>query len=599
MLKFPYGISDFYKIITEDYVYIDRTDRIRLVEETGVQLLFLRPRRFGKSLWLSTLENYYDVAKAQDFEKLFGELEIGENPTSLHNKYLVLSWDFSAVKTSDDIAKMEQALYEYINETILNFTVRYAQILSLKVNIIPNALVSFQSMLTAVQQTPYKLYLLIDEYDNFANEILMGGAHHRDYESLVKGEGLLKTLFKNIKVASNGRGLDRVFITGVSPLVLSDISSGYNISESIYLEKLFNNLCGFEETEIVQMLRVIVDECQFSKDKTDEALEVMRTYYNGYSFSPDEENLIYNPTLVLYFLKYFQNQCTYPKNMLDENLAMDENKLSYIASWPKGTSLILEALQEDEPIAITELYRRFSIREIISSHHDSSTLTLLLHYFGILTLAGYNAFGEFVLTIPNLVIKRLYAEKLQEICLPENKLEDVRLVARSLYQKGDLEPACKVVENYYFKVLDNRDYRRADELTVKTAFLTLLFNDMLYIMDSEAVLERSYADLSMILRPQARQYQLFDLLIEFKFIPLGKLKLSQQDLRQSARENLMAHSEVQVALKAASKQLQHYQEMLRKKYGEVLRLRSYAVVSLGFERLLWIEVLYTNTTKNL
>ncbi|OAD21156.1 hypothetical protein THIOM_003082, partial [Candidatus Thiomargarita nelsonii] len=198
-MKFPYGNADFYKIITEDYVYIDRTDKIQWIEKAGGTLLFLRPRRFGKSLLLSMLENYYDVAKAQQFEKLFGHLAIGPNPTEKHNQYLILKWNFSMVQTYGDITEIRNALHDHLNGGLQDFATRYQSLLSEPIEINrDNAISSLMSALTSAQTTPYKIYLLIDEYDNFANEVLMAGESNSQerYHSLIEGEGMLKTVFK-------------------------------------------------------------------------------------------------------------------------------------------------------------------------------------------------------------------------------------------------------------------------------------------------------------------------------------------------------------------------------------------------------------------
>ena len=175
-MRFPYGISDFHQLITEGYFYVDRTDRIPVIEDLGKQLLFLRPRRFGKSLLISMLANYYDVAKAGEFDRLFGHLAIGRNPTPRHNQYFVMRWDFSLVAASGSAEEIAQALHDHINARIRDFAVSYRHLLPPTLEINPrNAIASFESALTAVQQTPHKLYLLIDEYDNFANELAMGG----------------------------------------------------------------------------------------------------------------------------------------------------------------------------------------------------------------------------------------------------------------------------------------------------------------------------------------------------------------------------------------------------------------------------------------
>lgn len=182
MIKFPYGNSDFYKIITEDYCYLDRTDRIPLLEAMGDSLLFLRPRRFGKSLLLTMLENYYDIAKAAEFERLFGALAVGRDPTPLHNQYLVMRWDFSIVTPKPTYEGQERVLTSYLNVEITNFVSKYAALLPTKVEIDEqNATASFWSLLHAVHQSDHKLYLLIDEYDNFANEVQVCEVKHSRY----------------------------------------------------------------------------------------------------------------------------------------------------------------------------------------------------------------------------------------------------------------------------------------------------------------------------------------------------------------------------------------------------------------------------------
>lgn len=274
-MKFPYGICDFHEIITQNYFYIDRTDRIPMIEKAGKQLLFLRPRRFGKSLLLSMLENYYDVAKAGEFERLFGKLAIGKNPIPNHNRYFIMNWDFSAVDPQGGTDQIKRALHDHINGCIEQFKARYNGILEYEILLDSNnSLRSFQSVLAAVQSSPYKLCLLIDEYDNFANEILMGGQSkgRERYEGILFGEGAVKTVFKAVKSATK-LGLDRAFITGVSPIVMSDITSGHNIAKDISLEPEFNEICGFTEEEIEQAISRIADDCGFGREKTSDGID--------------------------------------------------------------------------------------------------------------------------------------------------------------------------------------------------------------------------------------------------------------------------------------------------------------------------------------
>jgi len=423
MLKFPYGISDFAKIIQGGYWYVDRTDHLRLIEDGGEQLLFLRPRRFGKSLLLSMLENYYDLAKADQFQQLFGHLKIGTNPTPKQNQYFVMKWDFSAVQVQGDIQSLEMALHEHLNDCISGVATKYRHFLPIPVALNPhNALSSFHHLCTAVQQTPYKLYLLIDEYDNFANRVLMkpNVQNQLRYQDLVTGEGLLKTVFSAVKAASAGRGLDKVFLTGVSPLLMSDVTSGYNVAKSIYLEPEFQDLCGFTEAEVLTVLKQIVTACQLPPPKVTEALDFMRTLYNGYGFTRQPSHLIYNPTLSLYFFEQFQKTCGYPSQPLDDNLAMDADKLAYISRLTKGGQLLLEALTETTPVTVTQLEARFSVDKLWHPKADKRFLGSILYYFGILTATGTDNLGKLILKIPNLVIRHLNVCK--RCCYPRLKI---------------------------------------------------------------------------------------------------------------------------------------------------------------------------------
>ncbi len=592
IMKFPYGISDFYDIITENYYYVDRSDKIPLIEKAGKHLLFLRPRRFGKSLWLSTLENYYDLAKTDEFETLFGHLAIGKKPTAKHNKYFILSWDFSTVSPLGTTEKMEQNLHDHINGRIENCVALYGNSLPSRVKINPNnSLESLQSLLTAIQQTPYKLYLIIDEYDNFANEVMMSkNMGEADYKKLLYGEGIFKTIFKTIKFLSSGRGLDRVFITGVSPVVMADMTSGYNIVKSIYLSPEFNDLCGFTESEIKAILNLITTECQFPIAKTDEALAMMKLFYNGYAFTYDQKPNIYNPTLAFYFLEHFQDYCDYPRKILDTNLAMDRNRIIYLSQLAKGEDLILDLIDEKKPLTIKELADQFGIDDMLSQQKDYGFLASLMYYLGVLTIEGNSQTAGIILRIPNLVVRKLYIEQIQKILLPDINKDEAIQAAKSLYTKGDMQAICNFIEQYYFKVFDNRDYRWSNELTIKTAFLTLLFDDAFYIMDSETCLDRGYADLTMIIRPDMRKYQLLDILIEFKYLSLQDISLTGSEVKALTRDELKTLSPVQKKVKESLNKLKGYQQTLKNNYGSVLRLRSYTVVSIGFDRLIWLEI---------
>jgi len=372
----------------------------------------------------------------------------------------------------------------------------------------------------------------------------------------------------------------------VSPVAMSDLTSSYNVAKNIYLQARFNALCGFREVEIAAMAAQIAEECDFPRSQVDGALSMMQTFYNGYRFSRRAEEPVYNPTLALYFLEEFQRECRYPDEILDSNLAMDRGKMHYISRLPEGRQLILDTLTEAEPVHVPRLADRFGVDDILHARKDTGFVASLLYYFGILTLGGITPFGELILTIPNLVIRKLYAEQVQEMLLPEGRDGDLaRRAAETLYQRGDLQPLCDFVEQKYFKVFSNRDYAWSNELTVKTAFLTLLFNDTLYIMESETELERGHADLTMIVRPDRRQYQVLDILIEFKFVSLEEVELDGKTLEKLDDAALRALPSVRSKQREAEVGLARYRAKLKAKFGDLPRLYSFSVVAVGFERL--------------
>jgi hypothetical protein len=586
-MKFPYGTADFHAIRCEGYYYADRTERIRTLEEAGKQLLFLRPRRFGKTAWLTTLENYYDLARAAEFDALFGSLAIGQAPTARRNHYFVLRWDFSMVDASGNLAEIRQALHNHLNAQVADFGVRYADQLGRELRYHPDdGLVSFRSAVSAARARGHDLYLLIDEYDNFANELMHG--RRADYDALVSGEGLLKTLFKAVKSLASGQGIDRVFITGVSPVVLADISSGYNVAKDLSLDARFVDLCGFSEDEIAAVLHQLGAEQQHEPAWSARMLETMRVWYNGYRFGYEPGPGLYNPTLALYFFEALATTGAPPREMLDSNLAMDRNRIDFVAGQPHGEALIGAALDPEHPPVIASLAHRFGLDDLRRAPRDAPYLGSLLYFLGALTLRDQDAMGRLMLGIPNLVIRKLYIEKFRDQRFPNYpERERLRAAAEGLYTSGELAPLVEVLEANHLRVFDNRDYRWSNELTVKTVFLIALFADIFYVMDSETAIARGHGDLSLIVREEMRRFALLDHLFEFKYLSLQDLGETAQALRAQPREALSAQPKVAACLDAAEAQLARHRRGLEQAYGERLHLHTHAVVALGFERLVW------------
>ena len=582
-MKFPYGLSDFGKLISEDYFYQDRTGLIPHLEAAGNQLLFLRPRRFGKSLLVSMLEHYYDIRRADQFETLFGPLAIGQNPTPLHNQYYILHWDFSLVKCQGELKDIETALHRCLNLAVENCADRYQLTVS---TVEDDAIISFGHLLKAVHSTEHKLYLFIDEYDNFANEVLV--ARQDQYEALLYGDGLFRTLFKAVKAAASGQGLDRVFITGVSPVAMSDMTSGYNVAKNIELRAEFNALCGFTEAEIMTLLQALANGS--NTWSVPEALNLMRTFYNGYCFNEEIHETVYNPTLCLYFMESLQRSGKYPKNMLDHNLSMDRNRLNYIAERLQGEPVLLDALDNITGVVIPALSSRFGVEDLRWIRDGHTLMASLLYYLGILTFEGEAGFGECRLGIPNLVVRSLYVERLQDwLALESNDLQTRRAVARQFCLSGDMEPLCQFIETRLLPALSTRDYRWSNELAIKIMFMAVLFNDQIYMMVSETEVDHGYADLSFIVRPDARRFNPLDLVLEFKYVSLKELGLSGVELKAKSREELMQLPLVANKLAEAETQAIRYGDTLTERFA-LPAITRFAVVALGLERLVFRRV---------
>jgi len=588
MKPIPYGNANFYSIREKDHLYIDRTQFIRIIDEMNIErALFIRPRRFGKSLWLNVMTNYYDINQKDQFEHLFGDLYIGKNPTLDHNQYVVINWNFSRMSSRGSVGDIETVLNETLNAVIAEHLSYYSDLLQEKVTFYTEAINTLSSFLSAVRKLSLKAYLLIDEYDNFANEVMM--TESDVYYSLVKKDGPLKTLYKGLKEFLERGLLNRLFITGVSPVVMSDITSGMNICDNIYLDKTFNAMCGFTESDVKRLTDQAILHCGLDKSQSNIIMEMMQTWYNGYIFSPESNERIYNPTLVFYFLKHFIRHCTPPRKMLDSNLAMDEGKLEYIGKEISGKQAIIDVLQTNAPIQVLDIEDRFTLSAMLNqSAQDNTFMVSYLYYFGMLTIKSQTPTRHLLLEPPNLVVKNLYANQVLRFLLPlgADRSKSSELVMY-FFNHHDLTPLIQFVEEKLFPVFTNRDYRWMNEFALKTVFTTLLCDDINYAMFSEPELSRGFADLCLILRPDARDAALFDLLFEFKYVPVSKL--NEKNMDQLSEKDIRSKSPVKKAFIDAKKQLMFYSKGLQTKFGSQLKLKQYAVVSIGFDRLFFEE----------
>ena len=354
-----------------------------------------------KSLFLSTLENYYDINKKDKFEEIFKNLYIGENPTVKKNSYLIWRISFAAIDTSNGEEQLIKSFNFNVMSSAREFIIKYENIIGQ--NIIPDEISSAEMVVGYIKAITKKInkkvFVLIDEYDNFANELITGGKKSV-YEGILHGEGFVKTFYKALKDATT-ENFERLFITGVSPIMLDDLTSGFNITENLTLEEELNEIMGFDENEI----RSIIDRFSLNdKFNEEELINDMRLYYNGYKFSEDAENTVYNTDMALYFLKNLIRKGKYPKIMIDDNVKTDYSKIKQIALNFKEDTAIGDIISGEK--VTTKLVSRFNLENMYA---DKENFKSLLYYLGMLTIKQPYMNGV-ELTIPNYVIKTVYWE---------------------------------------------------------------------------------------------------------------------------------------------------------------------------------------------
>jgi hypothetical protein len=594
MIQLPYGIADFRRIRREGMVYVDRTSCIPVLERLGSTLVFLRPRRFGKSLWLQTLASYYDLRYAEEATSLFGDLAIGRGPTPLASRFFVLQWNFSLIDPGGGIEQIAESLREHVSSRARTFAKNYRDQLASPVEPGGSPQAVLESVLRGVQGTPHPLCLLIDEYDNFVNEVMARDVE--TYRALVRTDGPFKLLFKAVKNATEGQGLERIFITGVSPVALNDLTSGFNIAKNVSLEPELAGLCGFRESEIRGLLGRLSHERSLTAEAVEDSIATMRTWYNGYRFTPAAspgDELVYNPTNVLYFLDHLDRQGVPPQQLHDENLRTDRGKLAFLARTAAGSGVIEEITEGDGEIAIPRLETSFSLESLLTHVvYDRGSIASLLYFMGLLTLTDVP--GR--LRVPNLVVKKLFLDRLLEIYLPApGDSYAAREAALRFFESGDLAPQLAFFEEKLLPVLSNRDRGASagkdggggfNEMAVKALFLSILFDDSRYTVFSELEVERSYADLCLLVRPEMRRHGYFDCLFELKWVRRKDLGKSGQELREMDAEALRRLPPIARAFTEAREQARRYAAALERQRGGDLRLHSYAVVAVDLERIL-------------
>ena len=428
-LKIPYGIKDFRRIREEGYYYVDKTAFIRRMEERDSFVFFVRPRRMGKSLFVETLRGYYDVNEKANFRKWFGGLDIGENPTENANKYHVLALDFSVVGGISG-ATLEECFEIYLGSCLSDFLYRYRAVYGddFVKEVSPKpAAEKFSDIVLRARVSGFPIYLIIDEYDNFTNTMLRSEAN-ADYRAVTHGAGFYRNWFKKFKEACS-----RIFMTGVSPVTMDDLTSGFNIAANLTQDEEFNAMAGFSEDEVVKMYSDFLGTGRFTDGDPAAIVKAIKPWYDGYCFATARigKECVFNSDMALYYLKALVAKGEPPEKMVDVNIKTDYEKLKIIAdiqrrqcggvsaatadSTADGAASAVEGvLPVTEQLAATgeisfDLVESFPADKI----SDLANFHSLFHYYGIVSMQGRRR-GQTVFKIPNVCVRRQLFDYLRD-----------------------------------------------------------------------------------------------------------------------------------------------------------------------------------------
>ncbi len=545
MKKIPYGIANYEKIKKQNYYFVDKTQFIEKIESLGSQyLFFLRPRRFGKSLFISILEHYYDILRKDQFEELFGDTYIGKNPTELRNSLPVLKFNFSGIPTHGTVEEVEESFNKTIKLQVENFFIRYAAIYpgleAIKDEVLSNERAGdiLNSVIFKLAELNISYYLLIDEYDNFANNILI--EHGKwTYRQVTHAGGFLRSFFAVIKNGTENRSIERLFVTGVSPLVLSDVTSGMNIGDNISTLEMFNKMVGLTEEDVDELLDYYIDKGKIKGEDRDLIKETIREHANNYVFSEKIEERLYNTDIVLYIVNKYLQDHKLPHDPIDPNIRTDYGKLRYLIVESKkvnGNFNVLQEIVDQNEIAST-LIDSFSMEETI----DETKFISLLYYLGLLTIKDKTPGGRYLFKIPNLTVTTLLWEYIRKAI---GEVYDLRINIRliqNLFEEmafnGSWKPLFEyLLKEFYEVIKSNRDFIWREEGVVMF-LLTYLTLSKLYIVEHEYETSAGYADIYLRKNWITTGLTRYEYLIEVKHVKLVRAKgISPQKLQKIREE---------------------------------------------------------------
>lgn len=553
-ITIPYAVADFADLRERGFYYVDKTNYIPGLEDYNAPV-FLRPRRFGKSLLVSTLAHYYDRTKANRFEELFGGTWIGEHPTKEHNQYMVIRYDFSAMVMANDMEGLAQN-FNKLNCIPVEVTLEHNRDLfgDFQFTTRGNAAQMLEELLGyASSRGLPKVYILIDEYDNFTNQLLTS---YNDplYEKVTTSDSFLRTFFKVIKKGIGEGTIRTCFCTGVLPVTMDDLTSGYNIAEILTLKPGFLNMLGFTYTETEKYLRYVLRKYSGSEELFEEIWQLIVSNYDGYRFSPSGERL-FNSTILTYFFKNYAETAGIPDELIDENLRTDINWIRRLTLSLTNAKEMLDALVIDDELSynIKDLSSKFNKKKFF----EKEFYPVSLFYLGMTTLKS-----AYRMVLPNMTMRSIYMDYYNQL----NKIEGNASRYVPVYELYDsnrrFEP---LVQNYFEQYLGQfpaQVFDKINENFIRCSFYELVsrYLSHCYTFAIEQNNSVGRSDFEMIGIP-GTDYYTDDRVVEFKYY-----RSKDADRMLALTEPLAEHVE----------QVKGYAEDTKRKFPNY-HVRSYVV----------------------
>lgn len=533
--RLPYGVSDFRAVRDRNMYYVDKTMYLPKLEDVGDFLFFIRPRRFGKSLFISMMRAYYDKSMKEEFQQLFGDLWIGKHPTEAQGRYQVLYFDFSRV--TGEVESLEQRFNDYCNAQVDGFMSRYASDYPeeerRKISSATDALGKLNLLNAAAQNLQIPLYLIIDEYDNFTN-VVLNKQGEEVYHAITHADGFYRGVFKLFKGM-----FERIFLIGVSPVTLDDLTSGFNIAINISTDFRFNDMLGFSTEDVRELVAYYKDNGSLPATcDVEQTINDMKPWYDNYCFSKQQlesESRVFNPDMTLHYLNIYIGTGTPPEDMLDPNTKTDYNKMKRL--------LQLDCLGGERRSVLREITEKGQIASNIVASFPADKLTdpnmfiSLLFYYGMLTIKGMRG-AALMLGIPNNNVRKQYYSYLMEEyqCYVPLNMVDLEEQFYQLAYEGNWQQALSYIAGRYSLLSSVRDAIEG-ERNIQGFFLAYLNLNPYYLTAPEVEVAHGFCDFFLL--PNLTHYKSsHSYILELKYLPKKDFETKAEAQWQEAAEQI-------------------------------------------------------------